>query len=260
MKLFTAATVLGFDRLRGCPSSLAVCLDPRKPRGGLLALQNFSAVDFKNGGYHDWLLSAALGNNSVAACQYKFPYTDIASFISLAAGIENIGVWAYAGANQYITDPTYRSVTATILPVEARHQGFFQGPVMLSNDWTAAQLITSCPSFNAMLPVKASKPLLNGGSPIFAAAGGATISLTYDGAGDNQSLAVYNGLGSTMIAIHNGNVNLPQGLQGYSYLIVTTAADSASVNTSNTVAGPAEVQSGFDAFQSQPGFMNPYGA
>lgn len=256
------------------------------------ALQNFSADDFKNGGYPDWvrgrisqiaqhevshakLLSAALGNNSVAACQYKFPYTDIASFISLAAGIENIGVSAYAGANQYITDPTYRSVAATILPVEARHQGFFQGPVMLSNDWTgpydtplgldmvytlAAQLITSCPSSNAMLPVKASKPLLNGGSPIFAAAGGATISLTYGGAGPNQSLAVYNGLGSTMVAIHNGNVTLPQSLQGYSYLIVTTAADIASVNTSNTVAGPAEVQSSFDAFQSNPGFMNPYGA
>lgn len=156
-----------------------------------------------------------------------------------------------------------------------RHQGFFQGPVMMSNDWTgpydtplgldmvytlAAQLITSCPSSNAMLPVNASKPLLNGGSPIFAAAGGATISLTYDGAGANQSLAVYNGLGSTMVAIHNGNVTLPQGFQGYSYLIVTTAADLASVNTSNTVAGPAEVQSGFDAFQSNPGFMNPYGA
>lgn len=146
---------------------------------------------------------------------------------------------------------------------------------MMSSDWTgpydtplgldmvytlAAQLITSCPSSNAMLPVNASKPLLNGGSPIFAAAGGATISLTYDGAGANQSLAVYNGLGSTMVAIHNGNVTLPQGLQGYSYLIVTTAADLASVNTSNTVAGPAEVQSGFDAFQSNPGFMNQYGA
>nr|KIR44042.1 hypothetical protein I312_06753 [Cryptococcus bacillisporus CA1280] len=279
MKLFTAATVLGSIALAvaapvreaqhikraGEPTDLqvlqyALTLENLEAAFYSQALQNFSADDFKNGGYPDW---------------YKFPYTDIASFISLAAGIENIGVSAYAGANQYITDPTYRSVAATILPVEARHQGFFQGPVMLSNDWTgpydtplgldmvytlAAQLITSCPSSNAMLPVKASKPLLNGGSPIFAAAGGATISLTYGGAGANQSLAVYNGLGSTMVAIHNGNVTLPQGLQGYSYLIVTTAADIASVNTSNTVAGPAEVQSSFDAFQSNPGFMNPYGA
>ncbi|KAE8540847.1 hypothetical protein D1P53_003211 [Cryptococcus gattii VGV] len=311
MKLFIAATVLGSAALAvaapvretqhikraGEPTDLqvlqyALTLENLEAAFYSQALQNFSAGDFKNGGYPDWvrgrisqiaqhevshakLLSAALGNNSVAACQYKFPYTDIASFISLAAGIENIGVSAYAGANQYITDPTYRSVAATILPVEARHQGFFQGPVMGSNDWTgpydtplgldmvytlAAQLITSCPSSNAMLPVNASKPLLNGGSPIFAAAGGATISLTYDGAGANQSLAVYNGLGSTMVAIHNGNVTLPQGLQGYSYLIVTTAADLASVNTSNTVAGPAEAQSGFDAFQSNPGFMNPYGA
>lgn len=116
---------------------------------------------------HAKLLSAALGNNSVAACQYKFPYTDIASFISLAAGIENIGVWAYAGANQYITDPTYRSVTATILPVEARHQGFFQGPVMLSNDWTGPYdtplgsghgLHTSCAAHHLMPKLQRNAP------------------------------------------------------------------------------------------------------
>lgn len=134
------------DVVKGVPRAFGLTVaDLRSSQ----ALQNFSADDFKNGGYPDWvrgrisqiaqheashakLLSAALGNNSVSACQYKFPYTDIASFISLAAGIENIGVSAYAGANQYITDPTYRSVAATILPVEARHQGFFQGPVMMS--------------------------------------------------------------------------------------------------------------------------------
>lgn len=117
------------------------------------ALDKFSDQDFANAGYPSWvrgrvsqiaqheashvkLLSAALGDSATPACNYAFPYTDPKSFIFLAAGIENIGVSAYAGANQYISDPLYSTVAATILSVEARHQGFFKGPVENTNDWT----------------------------------------------------------------------------------------------------------------------------
>jgi len=89
------------------------------------ALARFTAKDFTSAGFADWvrprvsqiaehesshvqLLSGALGNNSVPPCQYTFPFEDPATFIGFATAIENIGVSAYVGANQYISDPLYR--------------------------------------------------------------------------------------------------------------------------------------------------------
>lgn len=258
------------------------------------ALQKFSAADFKNAGYPDWvrgrvsqiaqheashvkLLSAALGNMTVAPCTYAFPLTDPKTFIGFSAYLENIGVSAYAGANQYITTPLYRTVAATILSVEARHQGFFGGPVLTQADWTgpydtplgldmvytlAAQLITSCPSSNAALPVKAATPLLSNGSPVVQAAAGATIPLTYSKSSSSVAgpvnAFIYNGLGAQKLAYNNGMVTLPQGIQGYSYILLANSDTVAGVTTANTVAGPAEINTPFDASQSNPGFMNPF--
>lgn len=85
---------------------------------------------------HVALLTAALGNSSVAACTYKFPYTDVRSFLVLACGLENIGTSAYLGAAGYITTPEYLAVAASITTVEARHQSFFYGPVLKQAPWT----------------------------------------------------------------------------------------------------------------------------
>jgi hypothetical protein len=117
------------------------------------ALEKFSAADFSKAGFPDWvrarvsqisqhetshvkLLSAALGNQSVPACEYAFPLTDVKTFISFSSFLENIGVSAYIGANKFITDPLYSTVAGSILAVEARHQGFFSGPVLTQADWT----------------------------------------------------------------------------------------------------------------------------
>ena len=117
------------------------------------ALAKFTVEDFKKAGLPDWvrgrvaqiaqheashvkLLTAALGKDAVQPCKYGFPYTDPKSFVSLAYFIENIGVSAYAGANQFIEDPTYSTIAATILSVEARHNGFLGGPVQTLDDWT----------------------------------------------------------------------------------------------------------------------------
>lgn len=260
------------------------------------ALDKFSAQDFEDAGFADWvrgrtsqiaeheashvkLLSAALGNMTTPACEYAFPYTDVKSFLVFACGLENIGVSAYAGANQYITDATYSTVAATILGVEARHQGFFYGSVLQKADWTgpyetplgldmvytlAAQLITSCPSNAAALPVTASSPLTSGGSPIFNADAGAMVKLDYKTSSSSVAgpvkAVIYNGLGAEMLDYDNGMVTLPSNIQGYSYIILTNAGSVADVTTANTVAGPAVVQTAFDAYVSNPGFMNPYGA
>ncbi|KAI9636623.1 ferritin-like domain-containing protein [Dioszegia hungarica] len=258
------------------------------------ALAKFSAQDFKNAGFPDWvrgrasqiaqheashvkILSAALGNQTVPACQYAFPLTDVKTFVTFSAFLENIGVSAYIGANQYITEPLYATVAGTILSTEARHQGFWSGPVLTQADWSgpydtplgldmvytlAAQLITSCPA-GPSLPVKASTPLLfPSGLPIGQAAAGSEVSLTYTKSSSSMagpvSAAVYNGLGATLVPFTNGKLTLPKEVQGFSYIILTNAADIASVTTANTVAGPAEVNTPFDAFQSNPGYKNPF--
>lgn len=257
------------------------------------ALAKFTADDFKNAGFPDWvrgrisqiaeheashvkLLSAALGAAAVKPCAYAFPYTEPKGFVALAYAIENIGVSAYAGANQYITDPLYKTVAASILSQEARHNGFLGGPVLTMDDWTgpydtplgldmvytlAAQLITSCPSDNAALPVKSYGPLTSGGLPILAGKSGDTLKLDYKGQAAGQNAVIYNGLGSTIVPITaDGKVVLPAGLQGFSYIVITTATDATKVDGTNIVAGPAELQSFFGFVPSNPGFMNPFGA
>ena len=98
----------------------------------------------------------------------------------------------------------------------------------------AAQLITSCPSSNAMLPVKAYPPLTVTKMPIFNAAAGTQVNLMYKGSDSSSGsyAAIYNGLGSTVVQIGDGgSVTLPEGIQGYSYILVTSASDIASVSS-----------------------------
>ena len=43
----------------------------------------------------------------------RSPYSSVKEFLILACGLENIGVSAYAGANQYISDPMYSTGVST---------------------------------------------------------------------------------------------------------------------------------------------------
>jgi hypothetical protein len=147
----------------------------------------------------------------------------------------------------------------------------------------AAQLIKSCPA-GPSLPVTASSPLaLSSGLPVGLANGGTEVALTYakssaTASGDNIQAAVYNGFGAVLLPFKDGKVTLPKEIQGFSYIVLTNAADIASVTSesftrnlpsayglanpsaANTVAGPAEVNTPFDFNQSNTGFMNPFGA
>ncbi|KAK4687322.1 hypothetical protein P7C73_g2806, partial [Tremellales sp. Uapishka_1] len=248
------------------------------------ALSQFDAGAFEAAGYPDWvrgrytqiaghesehvsLLSGALGADSVAPCQYSFPYTDVKSFTALATLIENVGVSAYAGAAQYITDASYLTVAAVILSTEARHQAWQSSAVEKANPWgsaydtplgldmvytLASAFITSCPSSNAALPVMAFPQLTTSGG----ATAGSTITLSYNGSTDGNYAVFYSGLGSVAVALDgSGSATVPSALQGVAYVLVSSASDAMSVDTSNILAGPAIIDFPFGAFVSNPAFM-----
>lgn len=65
-----------------------------------------------------------LGGTPVAAAQYDFGVTDAASFLTTAAAIENLGVSAYDGAGQFLTNPDLLTAAGSIVAVEARHASY----------------------------------------------------------------------------------------------------------------------------------------
>ena len=123
----------------------------------------------------------------------------------------------------------------------------------------ASQLITSCPSSNAALPVMAYPALTvtsppadamvaSSAPPIFNGMPGATIPLNYVGndSGSEQYAAIYSklnshcpwtrfltpsldGLGAVTVPIQDGSFTVPEGIQGYSFVLVTSSSDIAGV-------------------------------
>ena len=66
-----------------------------------------------------------LGGEPVAAAEYDFGVTDAQSFLMTAATLENVGVSAYDGAGQFISDPDLLTAAGSIVAVEARHAAYF---------------------------------------------------------------------------------------------------------------------------------------
>jgi len=204
---------------------------------------------------HVAFLTGALGKDATGACNYSFPYTDVASFIGLAAVLENVGVSAYLGAAPLITNPAYLTAAASILTTESRHQayvsyvsggapwsGAYDTPLSLDDIYSlAAPFITSCPTSNPTLPVKAF-PALNVTSTNNTA--GSQLQFAYASTANNSSapayIAFFSGLTTQSVPINNGSnsVTIPSGLNGTVYAVVTTSANG-TVTDANTLAGPA---------------------
>jgi len=66
-----------------------------------------------------------LGGHAVPVCTYDFGFTDnVTYFIDTARVFENVGVTAYDGAINTLSNLSLRTVAATIATVEARHAAY----------------------------------------------------------------------------------------------------------------------------------------
>lgn len=82
---------------------------------------------------HSATISAILekaGYIPVPTCSYKFPYDSPTSFVDLANMITSVGIGAYLGGAELLTDdPMLEVASASILTVEARHDSYLRAGV-----------------------------------------------------------------------------------------------------------------------------------
>lgn len=121
---------------------------------------------------HVQLLHGAIqsaGVFPVQPCQYRFPVTDIQSFVTLSAILESVGTSAYLGAAPFVGSKDILGIAASIMAVEGFHTSLqrnslgaigapdpFATPLGANAVFTlAAQFIVSCPSNNPPLPFTA---------------------------------------------------------------------------------------------------------
>ncbi|KIJ60862.1 hypothetical protein HYDPIDRAFT_31909 [Hydnomerulius pinastri MD-312] len=199
---------------------------------------------------HVTFLEGALGDQAVQPCTYNFPDTDAKSFAAVSFLLETVGVSAYSGAAKYLSADTV-TAAAAILAVESRHSAWVNSAVLKENPWNtafdtpldlnqiytlASSVITSCPSTNMALPVKAFPALTFPAG----AAPGQTVQFTYNATSPSgtQCIAFLSGLNSTIVPIGSNNtITIPSNLQGVVFAIVTTS--NSTVTDADTVAGPA---------------------
>lgn len=232
----------------------------------------FSESDFENAGVdssvrdriqrigedektHVSFLSGALqslGQTPNQACSYNFGYNDVKSFLATASILEGVGVSAYLGAAAYIMDKTYLTAAGAILTVESRHSAYirdvigevpfpepFDTPLDFNEVYSLASLfITSCPSSNPALPVKAFPALtaaISGEQVKLTPASGTTL--------PNQPLyAVFIGYPTSQVGEYNpatGLVDFPYWQYGQQYVVLST---SQNATDDTIVAGPAVLE------------------
>lgn len=200
---------------------------------------------------HVAFLTKALGDKAVAECTYDFGVTGVKSFVATSQLLEGVGVSAYLGAAQNITNTDYLTAAGSILTTESRHSAWVQSSVQKSDAYgapydtpttfnqtysLAAPLIKSCPKSNAPLPVVAFPAAsISPAAPKV----GQTVTVTSEKLKSGQKVAFITGGGVTAFSdIKDGKVKLPEAVGfGRTYGVIVPGS-AKTVTDENTVAGP----------------------
>jgi len=227
------------------------------------ALTKFSEADFRKAGVnpefycnlkeiasdeatHVSFLSGALsaaGVTPTSVCTYDFGADTVENYLAVANILEGVGVSAYLGAAQYISNKAYLTAAGSILTVEARHSAYlrdnqlirespFPSPFDVPLDFDevyslAALFIKSCPESNPTLPVKAF-PVLSG--PAGFAKVGDKLAITVPKSVDAKAAYFVTILGPVSAPLEGSGssytVTVPEGVQGgQEYLLLTSSTD-----------------------------------
>ncbi|KAG1785324.1 ferritin-like domain-containing protein [Suillus plorans] len=242
-------------------------------------LQKYTQQDFLNADLPTWargrwneiaqhesthvsFLESVIGEQAVQPCTYSFPDTDPISFVTTSFMLETVGVSAYSGAAQFLSQSDYITSSGAILAVEARQSAWINSAILKANPWNtafdtpldlnhvwtlASGVIVSCPSSNMPLPVKAF-PALSfpaGAQP------GQTVQVSFNATTVSSVppqlyVAFIAGLGATFVPLSSQNtVEIPSTLQGVVFPIITSS--STAVTDDVTIAGPAFLSFHFNA-------------
>lgn len=199
---------------------------------------------------HVAFLTKALGDKAVQRCTYDFGLTGVDSFVATSQLLEGVGVSAYLGAAQNITNDAYLTAAGSILTVESRHSAWIQSvpgksdpfptaydtPLDFNQVYSlAAPLITKCPSSNVKLPVMAFPAATF--SPVPTSLG-ETVTIKSAKLKDGDLVGFISGLSQTIVTPKNGKVTLPKTVvYGRSYAVILKPGSKA-ITDDNTVAGP----------------------
>lgn len=198
----------------------------------------------------------AAGAMPVAACTYKFPFTNVMEFITLSSVLEGVGTAAYLGGAPLVTSKAYLSAAGSILITEALHTSMQRaalGEVPEANPFgtplnpnpvftLAAMFIVSCPPTNPTLPFMAFPSLtaVQGlpaapGMPFeFSVAGALPSSFFVTFVSGLMTTSVMpTVMGATFTAV------IPDTVSGQSYAFVTNAKTNTTLMDSMILFGPA---------------------
>ncbi|KIW88991.1 uncharacterized protein Z519_10475 [Cladophialophora bantiana CBS 173.52] len=238
------------------------------------AFSSFQLQDFLNAGFdeefflnlefiasdesaHVEFLIAAIesaGIQPVQPCQYSFPVTDVASFVTVSAILESVGTSAYLGAAPFVGSKDILSVAASIMATEALHtssQRSSLGAIAATNPFTtpldansvftiASQFIVSCPPSNPPLPFTAFPGLKVNSQPCFDESGNggsfstesidyATVVSDMESATDTISAYVTVTDSTTSVAYDTSSTTAD-----YTTTTTTTTTDSTTTTTTTT--------------------------
>jgi hypothetical protein len=180
---------------------------------------------------------------------------DVKSFVALGSVLEGVGVSAYGGSAQALTDKSILTAAAAILAAEGLHQGIQRAslqqavsanvvgtPASPTAIFTlAAAFLKSCPSTNTALPFTAFPTLTTmqtGGT-----APNATVMFSVGGpVAEPFFLTFVSGLDTISVPGKNANgmltAEIPAKTQGQTYAFVTKEAARGAIQDSQVLFGP----------------------